>query len=186
MDVKDQRIAELETLLQAALEEIARLRAHIVALEKKLNKNSANSSKPPSSDIVKPPKPRKDKPRRKRKIGAQKGHKPHLRKPFDESQVDQIIELSLDACPKCGGNLVTTNEPPKTHQQVELVDKPFLVTEFQQPWYWCDHCQCFHAAELPPEIRKSGLFGPKLIALTAYLKGMTNYELQITKAIHNS
>ena len=72
---------------------------------------------------------------------------------------------------KCGGNLVTTNEPPKTHQQVELVDKPFLVTEFQQPWYWCDHCQCFHAAELPPEIRKSGLFGPKLIALTAYLKG---------------
>ena len=67
MDVKDQRIAELETLLQAALEETARLSEHIVALEKKLNKNSANSSKPPSSDIVKPPKPRKGQPGQKRK-----------------------------------------------------------------------------------------------------------------------
>ena len=62
MDAKDKRIAELkkrvaeleallkntEELLKAALEKIATL-----------EKNSANSSKPPSSDIVKPP---KDKP----------------------------------------------------------------------------------------------------------------------------
>ena len=59
MDWKDKRIAELEAQLKAALEKIARLK-----------KNSNNSSKPPSSDIVKPPKP-KDKERRKRKIGAQ-------------------------------------------------------------------------------------------------------------------
>jgi FtsZ-binding cell division protein ZapB len=52
MDVKDQRIAELETLLQAALEHIALLEAEVASLKK----NSSNSSKPPSSDIVKPPK----------------------------------------------------------------------------------------------------------------------------------
>ena len=77
MDAKDRRIVKLEKLLNAALEDNARLKARIAALEK----NSTNSSKPPSSDIVKPPKPRKDKERR-RKIGAQKGHKQHLRKRF--------------------------------------------------------------------------------------------------------
>ena len=90
MDAKDKRIAELE--------------AKIATLEK----NSATSSKPPSSDLVKPPK-QKGKQKKKRKIGAQKGHKQHLRKSFDENQVDKIVELKLGACPTCGGNLVTTD-----------------------------------------------------------------------------
>ena len=54
MDAKDRRIAEqgkriaeLEAQHKAALEKIAQL-----------EKNSNNSSKPPSSDIVKPPKPK--------------------------------------------------------------------------------------------------------------------------------
>ena len=112
MGAKDKRIAALEA-------EIATLK-----------KNSATSSKPPSSNLVKPPK-QKDKQKKKRKIGAQKGHQQHLRTLFDENQVDKIVELKLGDCPTCGGNLVATNEPPKVHQQVELVDKPFVVTEFQ-------------------------------------------------------
>ena len=165
MDAKDKRIAELETLLKAALEEIASLKERLAVLEK----NSSNSSKPPSSDIVKPSKP-KDK-RKKRKRGAQKGHKRNLRKPFEENQVDKIADLSLNACPTCGGKLVPSKEPPRIHQQVELVDKPFIVTEYRQGWYWCEHCRCYHAAELPDEVAKAGLFGPKLISLVAYLKG---------------
>ena len=165
MDAKDQRIAELESLLQVALERIAELEAKVATLEK----NSATSSKPPSSDIVKPPK-QKGKQKKKRKIGAQKGHQQHLRIPFAEGQVDKTVKLKLDACPTCDGNLVATNEPPKVHQQVELVDKPFVVTEFRQTRHWCKKCQCFHTAERPKEVKTSGLFGPNLIALTAYLK----------------
>jgi transposase len=152
------RIIQLEAQLKVALEEIARLK-----------KNSATSSKPPSSDIVKP---KKDKDRRrKKKIGGQKGHKQHFRTPFTADQVDHIEECTLDSCPKCGGTLALTNKPPKTHQQVELVDKPFIITEFQQHEYWCEQCQCYHTAALPAEVRKSGLFGQKLMALTGYLKG---------------
>src|SRR5215469_9237581 len=138
MDTKDRRIAKLETLYKAALEKIAKL-------ESQLAKNSSNSSKPPSSDIVKPPK-QKDRRRKKRKIGAQKGHKQNLRTPFDESQIDKTEELKLEACPKCGGKLKPTDEPPKKHQQVELVEKPFIVTEYQQHQYWCEKCQCHHTA----------------------------------------
>ena len=135
-------------------------------------KQYATSSKPPSSNSVKPPKHFTDTPRKKkRKIGTQKGHQQHLRTPFDEGQVDKTVELKLDACPKCDGNLVTTNEPLKVQQQVELINKPFVVTEFCQTRHWCEKCQCFHAAELPKEIKTSGLFEPKIIALTAYLKG---------------
>jgi len=166
MDVKDrriaeleQRVAELEALLKAALEKIAQLEKH-----------SGNSSKPPSSDIVKPPKD-KDRRRKNRKIGGQQGHKQNLRPPFTPDQIDQTVELQLESCPKCGGTLQPTGTEPKKHQQVELVDKPFIVTEYQQTEYWCEQCQCTHVAQLPTEVKRAGLFGKNLIAHTAYLKG---------------
>ena len=76
MDVKDrriaeleQRVAELEALLKAALEKIAQLEAEVA----RLKKHSGNSSKPPKD---------KDRRRKKRKIGGQKGHQQNLRTPF--------------------------------------------------------------------------------------------------------
>jgi len=161
-------------LEQAAL--IEQLRARIAELEAEvaaLKKNSSNSSKPPSTDIVKPPKSKAK--GKKRKRGAQKGHQQHLRTPFDETKIDQIVDLRLDACPSCGGKLHLTGTP-RVHQQVELVDKPFIVTEYRQDRYWCEQCQCFHAADAP-----SGLFGPKLIALTAYLKGRAHLSYTTLK-----
>ena len=150
--------AKFKALLQAALDENARLK-----------KNSTNSSKPPSSDIVKPPRQRKNK-KRKRKIGAQKDHKAHQRQPFTADQIDQTIEITLDACPKCKGELTTLEETPKIYQQVELVGRNFIVTEYFCLHSHCNHCQRDFVAKRPPEL-KSGLFGVNMIALTAYLKG---------------
>jgi len=69
------------------------LQERVKELEKmvaKLLKNSSTSSKPPSSDIVKPPKPKPRKGRRgKRRIGGQPGHEKHERKPFPPEQVDE-------------------------------------------------------------------------------------------------
>jgi len=172
MGTKRGRVIELEKQLKIALEEIERLKAENAALKARiaqLEKTSLNSSKPPSSDIVNPPKEQKSE--GKRKIGAQFGHKQHLRQPFIENQVDNTIQLTLNACPKCGGELQAVDEPPKKHQQVELVEKPFIVTEYHQLRYWCDHCKCYHESKLPLETKNAGLFGQNLIALTAYLKG---------------
>ena len=140
-----ERIAELKALLKAALNEIERLKAENSRLKEvvaRLEKNSSNSSKPPSSDIVKAPKTRKSK--GKRNIGAQKVHERHLRTPFNEGQIDKIVDLTLQACPKCSGSLQATCEAPKKHQQVELVEKPFIVTEYRQHRYWCAHCRRYH------------------------------------------
>ena len=46
----------------------------------------------------------------------------------------------------------------------------FTITEYRQLQYHCEHCGRCHTAPRPPEA-KSGLFGPNLIALTAYMKG---------------
>ena len=186
VEAKDRRIAELEERLKTALEENERLKAEIAALKAVVatpKKHSGNSAKPPSSDIVKPPK--KGKENQRGKIGAQKGHKQHLRQPFDESQVDKTIRLTLEACPKCGGELQATSEPPKKHQQVELVEKPFLVTEYQQYRYWCGHCQCYHKRKLPQEVKRAGLFGPKLISLTAYMKSSCHMSYKTLQTFYS-
>ena len=71
------RIAELEKQVTQLLQQIAKLTEQNAKLTEQvaaLSKNSSNSSKPPSSDIVKPPKPNNTNgPRRQALIGYMKG-----------------------------------------------------------------------------------------------------------------
>ena len=126
MDAKDKWIAELERLLKAALEEIARLKERIAQLEK----HSGNSSKPPSSDVVKPKAEKKDK-KTKRKKGAQPGHQQHLRTPIAPELIDEIVKLELTNCPDCQQQLDLVDSETKTFQQITLVEKPIVITEYQ-------------------------------------------------------
>ena len=75
--------AMIETAVAKA---VAPLKARIAELEAevaRLKKSSATSSKPPSSDIVKPPRPLSPGgPRKKRRRGGQSGHDRHLRTPL--------------------------------------------------------------------------------------------------------
>jgi hypothetical protein len=83
MDEKDQlnqklteRVAELEKLVEQQAKMIAAQSVRIAELEKRLNKNSSNSSKPPSSDgLSKPPRTNSLRPKGKNKNGGQTGHK---------------------------------------------------------------------------------------------------------------
>jgi transposase len=151
-------------------QEIVDLRARLADLEAKLakaQKNSSNSSKPPSSDIVKPPRPKS---KRKRRIGAQPGHPRHKRPPFDVSQVDDCIEYAWSHCPDCGGPLEASDEPPRIVQQVEIIAKPTHVTEHRGAACWCSACQKTHYAPIDPAVRRAGLLGPRLRALVGFLK----------------
>ena len=148
------------------LERIGVLEAELA----KAKKNSSNSSKPPSSDLVKPPKPpRKD--GQNRKQGAQPGHEQHLRDEFPPEAIDQVVPYTLDRCPDCGGKLRPFEHPTEVLQQVEITAAPTIVTEHVATAYWCAHCQALHCAKLPEAVEKAGLFGPRLTSLVAYLKG---------------
>ena len=162
------RIAELEA-------EVAELKAQVARLSElaaKLSRNSSNSSKPPSSDIVKPPKPKPKGKRKKgrRKIGGQKGHPKHERQPFAVEDLSDTWEYHLDRCPDCGGRVKRANAEPRVVQQVEVVETPIRIDEHRGLAYYCGHCEKVHYAPLPAEVEKGGLVGPRLTALVAYLK----------------
>ncbi len=136
----------------------------------RLSKNSSNSSKPLSRDIVKPPPPPLP-PGEKRSIGGQKGHLRHERELFTPAQINRVVDYQMDCCPDCGGRVRPLKQPPRKLQQVEIPEFPVEVVEHRRQGYFCPRCQKVHYAPLSPEIQRSGLVGPRLTAWVAYLKG---------------
>ena len=65
----------LQKTIESLNQNIETLTEKIADLEEKLNKNSRNSSKPPSSDGYSKPNPKSLRPKSEKKAGGQKGHK---------------------------------------------------------------------------------------------------------------
>jgi transposase len=166
------RIEVLERRLGRVLHKLTEAEARVQKLQEQLagtKKDSSNSSKPPSSDITKPPK----KPSlRRRRRGGQKGRPRHERPPFGPGDIDFLKRHAHEACPQCGGPVEQL--PASTGQalvQVELVEKPTLVTEHRSGSCRCHACGQDFTQPIPPEIAAAGTFGPRLTAYVAYLKG---------------
>jgi hypothetical protein len=103
-------------------------------LKKITNRNSKNSSQPPSADAHK--KPSKAIKQRKKKQGPKYGHPGTTRNGLE--RVDQCIELGLELCPVCGKPLARVDGAPwRRHQIAELVSQPVEVTESVRPAYRC-------------------------------------------------
>lgn len=170
MPSKDDIIAELRRFVKDQAKRIADLELKLA----KALKNSSNSSKPPSSDIVSPKCANKTakKTGKKRKPGGQPGHKRHERTPFTEDQIDTFWEFRWDDCPCCGGKLQDDlTLQPKKLQQVELAELPLRVEEHHRVGQRCTQCDQVHYVAWPEDLVKAGLVGPRLTALIGYLKG---------------
>jgi transposase len=167
-----------EEVRQLIDEAVAPLKARIAELEAesaKLKKNSTTSSKPPSSDIVKPPRPPAGGGKRgKRRAGGQVGHPRHTRPPFPPEQVDKTWDYEWETTP-AGWKALN-----RFHivQQVELVEKPYTVTEHRARLYENRRTGRVLAAPLPEEVRRAGLLGPRLTALVAYQKGACHMSIE--------
>ena len=151
--VLERRVAELEARLA------------------KVEKNSSNSSKPPSSDIVKPAVAAGKKRRSRRKRGAQPGHPKHERPAFSPEEIDRTKDYLFERCPECDGPLEVLDEPARVLQQIEIVARPTKVTEHRSRTCRCHRCRKDFVRPLPRPVRKAGLVGPRLTALVGYLKG---------------
>ena len=163
LDAQEARLKALEAT-------VARLQAQLAAARK----DSSTSSKPPSSDIVKPPKPEPPEGQERRRIGGQPGHPKHERAAFPPESINGAsVDYRLDLCPCCGHYLQPMPTIlPRVIQQVDIKDVPLEVQEHRGHPGWCSHCQKQFEAPLPIEIERGGLVGPRLTTVIAYLKGV--------------
>jgi hypothetical protein len=151
----------LEQTVQPLREELAEAR-----------QDSSTSAKPPSSDLVKPPKPARDANAPQRSIGGQPGHPPHFRDAFPPDQVTGPFRYRLAQGPDCGHLLEETAPPPRVVQPIDLQPLTYTIEEHPRLTGWGPHCQQAGAAPLPKRIARGGWLGPQLTALGAYLKGV--------------
>ena len=87
------KIADLETV-------VIQQAARIAELEKRLDKNSSNSSKPPSSyGLAKPPRTSSLRENGKHKSGGQPGHKGETLKQTETPDI--VKKYALTTCPYC-------------------------------------------------------------------------------------
>jgi len=153
-------VAQLREQLERALARITELESESA----RLKKNSTSSSKPPSSDIVKPPRPTGE---GKRRGGGQPHHPRHTRPLFPPEEIDKAWLYEWTTVPAGWKPLKRF----RVVQQVELIEKLYKVTEYRARLYENLRTGQVLAAALPEEVRRPGLLGPRLTALVAYQKG---------------
>ena len=163
MDEKDQTIAELKRQIAELLQRIQHLEEEVG----RLKKNSGNSSKPPSSDIVKPPKEPQHH-GKTRKPGAQPGHIKCTRQPFEPDLVNEVIEYELNDSDTPGWEPL---DCWSVIQQVTLPPQRYVVTEHRARHYRHPATGTICIAPFPEEVRKGGLLGADITATIAFLKG---------------
>ena len=145
---------------------IVELEERVKALEDQINKNSRNSSKPPSTDTFK-----KIKSQRKptgRSVGGQKGHKGHTLEMVEKP--DHVIVHPVTKCELCGRSLCDIDA--SNHELRQVFDLPPIkveVFEHQAESKICPNCGCLNKAAFPEDVAYPVQYGTRLKSVAAYL-----------------
>jgi transposase len=162
-------VGKLTAVIERLEEEVRKLRAMI-------DKNSSNSSKPPSSDGFKKPTKTIPNTRQKsgRKPGGQKGHKGNI--PILFENPDETEDLRKDSC-ECGGKIDYADGSVRK-QVVEIVFKTH-VKEYIGGNGVCSVCGKKHRARFPDHAHNPVNMGDGLKALAATLN--VEYAMPLNK-----
>lgn len=165
--IYDQGPDAVFALITALQEQIDALKAEVKDLRERLDKDSHNSSKPPSSDGL-AKKPVSLRAKTGRKPGGQKGH-PGRTLPFVENP--DVVHTHIPACCACCGKTLADVEGQDA-QRRQVVDLPalaLLTTEHRVQKKLCVHCGHETVAHFPAQVAQSVPYGPRLKALGVYL-----------------
>ena len=161
--------AEARALIAAMQAPIEALRAEVRDLQARLDADSTNSSKPPSSDPLhvkrRPPRA----PSGKRR-GGQPGHPRHARALVPPERLSAAVDCMPAACRRCGHQLRGTDPTPIRHQVAELPEVRPEVVEYRRHRLTCPGCGVTTRAPLPAGV-PAGAFGPRLLATIGLLTG---------------
>ena len=177
---KDDLIRLLWSTLQDQAKQIATLQSQVAQVQSKLNKNSRNSSKPPSSDGLNKPAPKSLRVARERPTGGQEGHPG--RTLSQATEPDKIVVHNVpDQCQACQRKLpfAYVNE---TRQVFDLPVLQFEVTEHHAMQAICN-CGHVHTAEFPAGVNATVQYGPRAQAAMVHLNQNHAVSVQRTAAL---
>jgi transposase len=168
---------EIRDLIDALRREIevlrgenAALRQEVADLRRQLDKNSSNSSKPPSSDGLKKP-PRiagSTRGKSDKTSGGQAGHAAGTLK--RAATADVIERHEAQACRHCLAGLTRAMITGAEKRQVFDLPEPQLqVTEHQAMIYRCAYCRGQTTAAFPDGVTSPAQYGPRVRAAAVYL-----------------
>jgi transposase len=166
---KEQRIQELEGLLMGAL-------LRIEELERRLAKDSHNSSLPPSRDhgTRKPLGPRE---KSQKRSGGQPGHQGHTLVQVETP--DEVIVHRPQECAGCHQDLSSEQGEVVERRQVhELPLWRLQVQEHQRERVCCPVCHQASTGSFPEEVKAPVQYGPRVQALAVYLSQYQLLSLQ--------
>ena len=172
----------VQELILSLIAHVQTLEAEIAALRERVNRNSGNSSQPPSSDGPQAP----HKPRRRtgsgRKRGGQKGRKGTTRKLVSVEHVKDVHDIKPDVCRRCGHDLGGEDTRLHRHQVTEIPPVVAEVTEYRLHTLTCLECGTETCAKLPPGVPQ-GAFGPRLQAMVSLLSGQYHLSKRETAEV---
>jgi transposase len=169
-----EELAELVALQAKMIERLTarveELEAEVRELRRRLGSNSANSSKPPSSDGLAKPK-RKPGKGSGRRVGKQPGSSGSTLELVADPTHTVVHRPDRCANPVCGADLAEAVEYARQRRQVfELPEPRLVVTEHQIVALSCD-CGQVTLAEAPVGVSGRVQYGPTVKAAAVYARG---------------
>src|SRR5659263_262813 len=152
----------LESIIEKQASQSAEHEERVRVLEARLNQNSQNSSKPPSSDVFcnEKPKVKSHRTSSGKKPGGQKGHSGKTLEMT--SNPDYIIIYSPHCCENCGYNLEDTEvKDYERRQEVEVPPSRAIFTEHRREVKKCPHCEEVNRGVFPDHIKYPIQYGPR-------------------------
>jgi len=179
-----------EELKKVPVEELARI-AHEALhnwdkLNQKLNQDSTNSNKAPSTDSPETKAKRKAEEKtappknRTRKQGAQLGHKAVTRPLLQLCDGDVVVNCTPQNCAHCNESLAGSNDPEPYRQQQYDVEIIRRITEYRKHKIVCPCCGETTEGTLPEEANKSA-YSPNVAVLVVTLTGLFQMSRRMTK-----
>jgi transposase len=172
-------IEQLRAANASLVEANAALTARVAELERRLGKDSSNSSRPPSSDgLGKPPAPRQERRGGGRAPGKQPGAPgAHLAQVADP---DEVVVHRPVACKGCGGDLTLAPVVGMEVRQVfDLPEVRLWVCEHRAERRACA-CGQVTAGVFASQARAAACYGPGVRGLASYL--MVRHHLPVERA----
>ncbi len=177
---KDDLIRLLWSMIQGQAKQIAALQLQVADVQSKLNKNSRNSSKPPSSDGLNKPAPKSLRVAGQNTTGGQKGHPG--RTLSQATEPDKFVVHGVpDQCQSCDRKLPFAYVS-ETRQVFELPVLQFEVTEHHAMQAICS-CGHVHTAEFPAGVNATVQYGPRAQAAMVHLNQNHAVSVQRTAAL---